>query len=477
MSTLNVTSPRSGSVIEPSNPFALPLLSVVYIINTTIGILLPNSYSPTSSALLFFIALYSIYIRNTIRFLVASPIIFLHSTVVVSLVFIEGGAFMDEMGRYGFTSGATSTYSLLAVVFTIVCVQSRDKSQGIALATLPKDINNNIFFTQWAAFTFCIAAVAWLLLKGGTTGFPLLQGYDRFAYRREMGDPITGNLLNMKIVIASFLGASAALCSAIDAKYRHHGAFIAYTTTSFLFGDKFFIIIVAFLFYILPQIVLNDSNVRIRLRRIFPYVVLVFFSAAFVTLYIYSGSGTLSWERTTERLINRFANQGQLWFVATSLTPSLIDLKMELLSLNIKSIFSDNAHNFVFDNRLGAFYFIEHYAPANIYNSFKNNVGFVAPILGLFPYFVEIFGLIGTLVAVICLGFVFRFICSFFIVATRRNNPFEVLLPAHMYLLFYYFFVNGHVHLLFGLGAMKAFLAIFFLQLIVRFWMQKVRNH
>lgn len=453
------------------------LYAFVAILNLATAFYWPNLLSSFVSTILYTILAVIIFRMRPVAFLIFSPIIFLHFTVLISLNAIESGAYMKEMGQAGYESASSAFYLLVVSIFlvTALAVFSRlDRAQyAIYRRIQPK---NYYFITHWAASLFCVLAILLLFAKGFVTGFPLLEGFDRFAYRRVAGDPITLNLLNLKIVVACFLGVSAASCVDSISKTRHHVLFLFYIFASFLFGDKFFIIISSALCYIGTQVVFDASVVKERMKRLLPALVLAISLAISVTIYIYSGLGTYSLEKTAGLLLGRFAGQGQLWFVSFNNVQDLFLFDSQSVMLNLNSLMENPAQDYVFEKRIGPFHFVQKYSPVQMYWSFIGNAGFVAPIMVFEAYLLELFGFIGLFPLVILAGAGLGIIAYLITAATKSGNPFNVLLPSYVFVQYYYLIVSGTIYNVFGIGTYKAYAAFFVLQIIVSYWIMKTRK-
>ena len=115
--------------------------------------------------------------------------------------------------------------------------------------------------------------VVYLFLRGAVTGFPLLSGADRFAYRAA-ADVIVINVLTLKYVIAGFMGAGAALAAERRCRFAHQAVFVAYLAVTFLFADKFFNILIAAIIFSAPAFMLGVHSGGRALLRLLPGAVL-----------------------------------------------------------------------------------------------------------------------------------------------------------------------------------------------------------
>jgi len=418
--------------------------------------------------------------RHPVLCLLLSPLAMLHLSVLVSLIAVESGARMREVGFIGHPSPASALYGLLIAMFLAAALgvgerlQRRWAARPGTARIVPLD--RHALLLRWLPLVFGVLAISWLLLKGARTGFPLLAGYDRFGYRAAVGDPITLNLLNLKVVIAAFLGVAALRCASPRGRWPYHLLFALYLLTSFLFGDKFFIIIAAALVYLAIQSIDDPAQLRRRLRLLLPLALLVVLVAAAVTVYVYSGRGQLGWQVTSQKLFDRIASQAQLWFLAVEHGFSWANFQGEQLRLNLQSLVETPAQDFVFQERLGPFYFIDKYATAQKYWSFVGNQGYVAPIMVWDGYLLELFGLAGLLPGMLLTGALAGAVLAWLAAGVRSRNPYNVLLPAHVFVQVSYLVVSGTPANLLSVGSFKAYGAMLALQLLVWVWTRRTGN-
>jgi len=456
--------------------FSQVFLMAAILINVAVAVAIPGPITSLLSTVFYIILVFRLFQKLPIAFLLFSPITFLHFSVLISLNAIEAGALMKEMGRIGFPSAASAIYVVVAGVFlkaaSTVYAATEKNSRASAIRL---DAERYQFLTQWAAMLLGCLAIVFLVLKGLISGFPVLDHIDRFEYRRVSGDKITLYFLNLKLVLSSFIGLSAACCSSSFNKLRHHVVFIGYIGVCFLFGDKFFNIISACLYYLAVQLVYRPEVIKEVAGRFFVSALLVIMLATAMTVYIYSGNGTLSAETTMKLLFDRFAEQGQLWFVAANNAPEFFKFETQSVIENFNSIFYIPAQDYVFDHHLGAFHFIFKYAPFKMLFSFIGNQGFVAPIMSFEAYGLELFGFVGMFFMVAITGMILGLTARAIMNAIYSGNPFNILLPTYFLVQVYYMIVSGNISTLVGLGAFKAYTALFVFQVLISAWIKNTQ--
>jgi len=450
-------------------------LALALLVHLGMAIALPGAWNAPVAGLLYGIAYVRIYRKTPSFALLMAPICLLHVSMLVSLTAVEAGARMPEIGFVGAPSAASALYAVVCVLFlscglSVYCfVERRLVQSGSKL--VPTGVGR--FVLIGLPLAFGVLAIIWLTAKGVRTGFPLLAGIDRLTYRAFAGDFLTINLLTLKIVVAAFLGVAAARC--LDARLRgiFHLVFACYLFTSFLFGDKFFIIISTSFIYVATQVLDGPVSLVRRAKALLPLALLILLIASAMTVYVYSGGGQLDWAYTVRRLGDRVASQSQLWYLAVVEGFTWANFDSHQAVLNMQSLIENPAQEFVFLERLGPFYFIAKYAISSQYWSWVGNNGFVAPIMVWDGYLLELFGAVGLLLGTVLTAAIFGTNTAFLAAAIRSKNPYNAILPAHIYVQAYYLIVSGTPANLLGTGTMKAYAAMFSLQLLVQVWLNR----
>lgn len=283
------------------------------------------------------------------------------------------------------------------------------------------------------------------------------------------------NFLVMKVVFVSFLAMSSINLNGFK-KLICHGLFVAYLLVSFLFADKFFIIITATIYYLSVHLISKESLIRKYQKEVLFILFLGFVISTCITFYVYSNNGSLSIADTSTRVFERFAEQGQLWFVVYNEDFKSISFNYEELLINIKSLIAQNGQLFASENKIGAYYFFPKYAPYDIYLSFAKKGGIVTPIMCLEPYLLHLFGIVGTCFILIAVASIYAFVCFYFYRAVLSLNPFNIILPAYLLLQFDGFLKSGNLFLLLGLGAFKNILFATFVIGIFAYFSEKFPN-
>ncbi len=442
------------------------LLGALLIANCTLSAVWPGPATTVATTLLWLAAIARMFAAAPGTVVMMLPFIIPHFSVMTSLGAIEAGAYMKEMGSWGQASSAAASYSLYSLLFLLTCMTvARRRSRIAGNPPTADDSAFRPFAFRWGAVAVTSFVVAYLLLAGSRTGFPLLTGTDRFQYRSGSADVLTLNFLNLKFVLAAFLGSSAIFATTVWQRASHHAVFLGYVLTSFLFGDKFFIILVAGAFYAMPFMIHNPADVMRKVARVTPFALLIVICVLMVTTFIYSDYGNLSIDQTVLKLGDRIAGQGQLWFLAVRDSSHLIGLDMEIVRGNFLSLFANPGAIYVFEHGLGPFYFVEKYAPFSLYMSFIHNGGSVTPTMVLEAYGLVAFGYLGLALVMITLGVAIGVFLRWLGRGMVSGNPFNALLPAFVTAQALSLMSQGTIYSLIGLSAWKAYGAFLALQI------------
>lgn len=401
-----------------------------------------------------------------------APMVLLHLAVLVSLAAIESGAAMKELGMFGEPSAGGVAFALIGVLFILsATVATRGAMARWAGPPAARVVRLRGAMAYLSAAIVALL-VAYLFLRGAITGFPLLSGADRFAYRAA-ADVVVVNVLTLKYVIAGFMGAGAALATDRRCRLTHQGVFVAYLAVTFLFADKFFNILIAAIIFMAPAFMLGVQSGGRALLRLLPAASLAVVSVLAVTVYIYSGGGALSAAQTAERLLGRAAGQGQLWHVATQAHSELLRFDAQEVAKNLGSLTANPAATYALRERMAPFYFIDKYAPSAMHRSFFSNSGWVTPTMVSEAYALVMFGYLGLLAVVGAMGAVLGGLIGFFRWRLLSGNPFMVLLPAAMLTQFIYGYAQGTLYSLIGLSTLKIYAAFFVVGWFSHLWLKR----
>lgn len=468
-----------------ARPVVIPVSTLVLVAallgNCIISAAWPDPMASFVTLILFIVAVAQLFSSSPSAVMLAAPFMILHLSVMVSLIAIESGAYMKEMGTEGHASVASATfivYSLLLLSSAVLTYRWLDarrerkagRRRAASMAANGRQLRH--WIKSYSAILIGGVIVSYLLLRGLGTGFPLLTGTDRFQYRSRT-DVLTLNFLNLKYVLGAFIGCGAAFAATARVRIVHHLVFVGYVVTSFLFGDKFFNILIASTFYAMPFTLREPDRIKQLMRRSLPMVLIVVACVTSVTAFIYSRGGELTPAETARHLGDRVAGQGQLWFMAVEDSASWIKFDTQIVRENLLNLVANPAAGYAFEHRLAAFYFVERYSPPAMHLSFVHNAGSVTPTMVFEAYGLVTFGFLGLAVMGILLG-VFTGAAGYFLARSiMTGNPINALLPAFVMTQMIYMAAQGTLYSLIGLSSFKAYAAFWLLQSLVGYWISR----
>jgi hypothetical protein len=293
---------------------------------------------------------------------------------------------MKEIARYGDYSNASILYFLFLIFFVFLTQKSVSlfgDAQAIKFRALPARYT-------YIACSATIIAISLLLYTGYQSGFPLLDGVDRFIFKRDSASYAFNFIIGNRFVIAMMLGI--VLCASSN---RTTGIlicliFLSFVGTMFLFGEKFFSVINSAAYFLMPYLLSSNSKKFLspRLLAAVTFVLAICFA---VTLYIYTDYGqqdlSVGWERVGERL----AGQGQLWYAAIS-APEAATYSGQQSSLLFENFLSLDADGRAFKEGIGIYYLMQTYAPGSTLDGLAQSLGLVTYTMGTEAYLMLVFG-------------------------------------------------------------------------------------
>lgn len=460
---------RPPGLVDTPLPLGLLVPAALMVLNAALAVAQPATWTAVCACLLFVAFALRLFRWNPAVVVLLLPLLVIYIASQISMVAIEAGGYMKELGRHGTASSAAALFVLcnLVLLSTAAVVHVRRLRWQPLQVSPPDSGHERPAVLAWGAVLIVGAVCAYLVLVGLATGFPLLTGTDRFAFRRLSADPLLLTFLNLKFIFTAILGTGAAFSQSRVQRVAHQVTFVAYLLISFLFGDKFFIILLAACFFVMPLLIRRPGQIADHVRRHLPAALLVVAAVFVVTVHIYSDYGALSLEATLARLADRVAGQGQLWHVAVEDRPVWLAFDARSVQLNLLNLFANPAADFAFRHRLAAFHFVEHYAPTAMYISFLNNAGTVTPTLVFEAYALVNFGWLGLVAALVAAGAALGGLMTWLARAFMTGNPFNVLLPAFVCTQLLSFLSQAALYSLIGLSAFKAYGAFLVLQVVM----------
>ncbi|WP_186393055.1 MULTISPECIES: DUF6418 domain-containing protein [unclassified Pannonibacter] len=355
---------------------------------------------------LLFIYIYTSIQKSPENFILYTHVVLTKILVVISLLFISLGYYMPELGRFGTPKVGANAFLVFSIILfytaerTLRVFQKRNsiKRAEVNETSIVKIITFLILATS-------ASLILYLVYFGLSNGFPLLQGIDRFGFRMSNEDKIFLIVINLKSTLMCALGLISFCynCGAL-LKIASKLSFSIWVIVSILFGDKFFSLIVLFLYYYTPYLVMFPSRFSETItRNTFKGMIIVCLALGIVC-YVYSDYGVLGWEATIERLFGRFASQGQLWAMVYRDFQQILSFGQDSLHDYVAVMFSSNASEKAFNGSVGIFHLMALYAPANIILSVQEMRGNVQFTGAFEAYFIMTSGYLGTILILLVAG-------------------------------------------------------------------------
>ena len=413
---------------------SVPTIGIALLANLAASLVFPNFAWSLIATLLFALTTLLLMRSNALAICMLLPYLLLQLSMLVSLGGIEAGSYMPEVGTTGAPSSAAASYAIYSLIFDLVFIytfrrvgQSRAKQHAVRASA-----DGVLIFFQFATLTFATGVIIYLVIAGLHTGFPLLTGTDRFVFKRNSADALTVDFLDLKVIPTSALGVCAVFGRTHTLRIAAYLLFIAVIGLSFLYGEKFFIVIVAALIFAMPFFARQPERAGRQLFSLLPFALLGTVAVVAITLYIYSDWGARSLDFALQRFGDRISGQAQLWYLAVKDSSTWLNFDLRAIQANIGSLFADNPADYVFRHKLGPFFFVDKYSPPAIYRATIHNKGTTTPTELFEAYGLVMTGYIGLVVQMVLAGLAAGVISSLHLLAIVTKNPFYVFLPAFM---------------------------------------------
>jgi len=335
-------------------------LLVVFGLLAGLSALVASPLITTLGLVAYFTFLAAFASTNPICFILALPLIGLWLTEIISVYAIEMGAFMQEVGSVGSVTGATVRLGFLHVLVlaTASSVAFVRNAQACAFDVLITAANFK--YKKLYSWVVVVASCLYLLIllsAGFKNGFPLLTGTDRLAFRAAIEDPVFMSAINNRPVIIGMIG----ILYLIGYRYASIALVAAFICVSILFSEKFTSLVLMIGGFSIPFLLITIARNGVLNLKVF---ILPLLAAAAITtpviLAVYSAGGDQS--GAVEKTLERFALQGQMWFVVDKDFFSYLNFDATSIAAEMKSwvglIDQDSESVGV---QFGRFYVMQHY--------------------------------------------------------------------------------------------------------------------
>lgn len=211
-------------------------LGVMFILGACATAFQTNAWLSTASIALFAWAMWTYYRLEPLFLYLALPFAFNWAWCLLSMRYLEGGAYITEQFTYGTLTGATARFALLALAFlTVVALSVNNFARKPQLTDPFRFVDRDRLRANFARISMLLwlVLIVALIATGLVYGFPLLTGQSRFAYW-----PTTPGLQRLEYLLP---------CAMLPLGVRHHVvggrrnilALLAGIGMMVLFSDKF----------------------------------------------------------------------------------------------------------------------------------------------------------------------------------------------------------------------------------------------
>lgn len=381
-------------------------LTALVAANWVLAVQTPSPiFSYTSLALFGWATLFLIRVAPRAAIL-ALPFVITRAATLVSLVFIEGGAFMPEVGRAGAAGDASASLAAFTCLFYAVYGLVFCAGEGTALSLVTSPLLARLSaLLRWPVVVGCGLLFLIALAHGAQTGFPVFQHVDRFFYRRFYSGGLVLELLDDKFLFGALLGAIA-FSPASGALLRASAIAVQVGLTGlfFLFGDKFFTLLTMLTFFFIPYLLQREAVLLKVLAKGWLVAVLLLAAAFAATLFIYSDYGDAPLSTGMTKLGDRIAGQGELWFVASQDDRRLTAYDDHVVQAYRRSLNAPDPAASDFETGVETFYFINRYMPQPLRSSFLQSQGWVQLVMGSEAMALAGFGYLGVVLFMTAAG-------------------------------------------------------------------------
>ncbi|MGE3747076.1 MAG: DUF6418 domain-containing protein [Sphingomonadaceae bacterium] len=400
------------------------------------------------------------------------PFLVTRSSAVVALIFIEFGADMPEVAAVGTAGTHTASYVFYTAIMFGVCAMLFDLVYRSTKLSQPGQLTR--LFDSWAPLIVSgiIAVVGLVMLvliaRGLISGFPLLAGIDRFAFRRFAADPITLNALNYKFVIAYMLGF-AVFCAPVVRFLKTIAAVQAalLVVLYFLFADKFFTQLAAMSAFFAPYLIIHRERVSRNLLGFGVGSLIAFSVVSSVTWWIYSQGGTISNAATIDRLSGRIVGQGQLWYLQSQIGAPMLNWDRHLVNTSLSALTVKEMEPFAQRQSIGPAYFSNKHAPDALRASLDRNFGTVSYTMAAEALGLVAFGWIGLGLLMVACGLIIAAGNLLIARAVLQRLPISVGFAAYILVQTQVTLNQGALWVLFSIFSLKWLSVIAFVEFLL----------
>lgn len=326
--------------------------------------------------------------------LLLMPFAILKGSELISVVLIEFGAKMTEVGMTGRDIGASTGLLVHDILFFGGAMLVARRRKALLKAT-----SGPVFSVTQSQIAFFIAAALCLIgvVAGVLYGFSLFSGVDRFSFRVSSGNGLLGFFLSNRLVAIFIFG----ILAAADKKWMRHGAclgIVMLIVTNILHGEQLMSTVSLIVsFFCIRTITKGDDRGFIKNMMIVAALATLFGLMAFALSYASQKKDVLT------SVAARAVLQGQLWYAVVEDRPDSNEMAYASITRNIEALGAVSVDDYVNSwPPIGVRELMYKYSDTSLYNSYtENGVTFT---MGTSGYLYYLFGYWGSLIAEFMLG-------------------------------------------------------------------------
>ena len=397
------------------------------------------------------------------------PFVVTRVATMVSLLAIEGGAYMPEVNQLGASGDSSASFVAVTAILFVPAALMIGRWERAALTDARSRLLDDVVGAlAWPAIAFCLAWGAFAAVEGLRSGFPLLAGVDRFLYRRVYSGPFSLALLDNKAAVATLLGVAAFGPRRVRlVPVAATLTFVGLTGLFFLFGDKFFTILTSVVFFAMPLLLRRRHRLGATLLRATPLATAMICLSLGATLYIYSDYGRLPLDRTSALVGERIAGQGELWFVANRDARRATHWDGQLVDRYLAVLTAPEPAAAAFANGVETYWFIERYAPAKTAVAFRRTRGWVQLTMGTEAMALVMFGYLGVVAVMLAGAALVAFVSLYLLRAIASGFPVSVAFAVWTYLQVYFALQQASLWPIAAPGQVKRVLLFLTIELVL----------
>lgn len=387
-------------------------------------------------------------------FVLTLTFMFFRVTCLISGISIEYGAEMVELELMGYASGAMVRLVIVYIFFiTVMAIVI----EGF-YSRFNKEINSSYYAStlqnkNWVPLLFIATILLTLVafLIGAKTGFPMITGMSRLAFREEAGSKLFLLYISNRNIFILLLGLVFATCIGGKRKF----SLVLYVMTiivAILFGEKFTSLMSLSILMFTPTLLLSPRLNNLNLSKLaLPIVLLSAFTIPII-LQVYGWSDDPI--AAVEKLTNRFAGQAQLWFVADAEMTHYFAFDIDSFMHNIRSFLSLNAAGLAnTEPYFGARYFMYNFMSDDLLFLFLETKALTLT-MAFEPYLLMTNGWLGQLVPLSICAIAYALNFVYLIYGVFRASPITLFIAMKLLIWSTMAVQQGELYFMFGIKFM-----------------------